>query len=670
MSLILEGAALAIDGAALIIDCACCIKELCDKRACVTESDCDEAALQPGAECFCRGNECTSDPSCTDDDDCPDGLICLNGMCVSPCQGQPCGTDGDCPEVCVCVDGGCYDPDSIYYCWKQVKDEQGNNIPTADQELQCSQGVPIPPMYSQGGGPFLSYALCAASGCGAKFSCNPVICDCYPDPAGPYEEISQCQSECCGGTGDLGRCCASTVCYDADGNVTEVTQQCDECCGGGQPPDLQPIDPDNPDAGLRCVNTVPCKREDCISDGRLQNGQAGCRTFRQFNTLFDNCDLCATSLLGPCCYEVEGVAICDMQDKGTCEDVLNGEWKGNNWFTCEDARDSQVDLLLDFACPNCNGEGDCACGGNGYCYGQKCLDCINPTTVNTDAEGTIIDNNPKAGDKWKFRVRSCTDGVSYPEQDVNIFAERPDGTKKLVTTINNRDGEIDSFGRTLWTFGEEECFRFLVAQKMVGNPDEVQLCMEKEAAGNPLPPPGCEPPSGMCPCPDPELPGCPDDQRDLVYTYGPSEAPPQERWKFKDSTTPECRAKYAFMWYQETGFQSYDEEIPCEDFFVLNTVQESFGRFKYLMWKPGPGGGWTDVTDQYVEGLPYTPPGYNEVPNGLSIEIVDEFNGCDGIVQSVAASEGLVDIPIPCEVPDLNANCPQSRNMRSENPLP
>ena len=42
----------------------------------------------------------------------------------------------------------------------------------------------------------------------------------------------------------------------------------------------------------------------------------------------------------------------------------NGEWKGNNWFTCEDARDPQVDLLLDFACPKCNGKGDCACTGD------------------------------------------------------------------------------------------------------------------------------------------------------------------------------------------------------------------------------------------------------------------------------------------------------------------
>ena len=263
------------------------------------------------------------------------------------CRGQPCTGDGDCNDNCVCIEGGCWNQDNVYYCHGDPDDTNADG--------ECKQGVPE----LSKGGPYLTYGLCAQSGCKSKFSCNPVICDCYPDPAGQYEEISQCQSECCGGTGDLGRCCASKVCYDEDGNVTEVTQQCDECCGGGQPPDLEPIDPDNPNAGLRCVNTVPCKREDCISEPRLPNGQAGCRTFRQFNTLFDNCDLCATSLLGPCCYEVDGVATCDMHDRGYCEDVLNGEWKGNNWFTCEDARDPDVDLLFDFACPMCNGAADC-----------------------------------------------------------------------------------------------------------------------------------------------------------------------------------------------------------------------------------------------------------------------------------------------------------------------
>ena len=217
MSLILEGVALAIEGAALVIDCACCIGELCDLRACLTDNDCDDAALQPGAECFCRGNKCTSDPTCFDDDDCPDGYVCVDGRCVPPCRGQECVGTSDCPEGCECIDGGCFDPELVYYCWKQVQDEQGNPIPDADQEVQCKQGVPTPPMYSSAGGPYLSYALCAATGCDSMFSCNTVVGDCYPDPLGPYDSFSDCQAAC-GEGGDLGRCCKSTVCYDAEGS--------------------------------------------------------------------------------------------------------------------------------------------------------------------------------------------------------------------------------------------------------------------------------------------------------------------------------------------------------------------------------------------------------------------------------------------------------------------
>ena len=505
MSLVLEGISLVLEAGGLAIDCACCIKEKCEAIVCANDVDCDEAGKTPDAECFCRAKKCTSNPSCVNDDDCPDGQECVDGRCVSICRGQPCGADGDCPDECVCLEGGCWNKDNVYYCHGDPNDTNADG--------ECKQGVPE----LSKGGPYLTYGLCAQSGCKSKFSCNPVIGDCYPDAAGIFEDLPTCQSNCGDGT-DQGRCCESVVCYDADGNVTGVTQQCAErgindtpCCGGGK----APIDPDNPGAGERCVDTHSCSKKNCISDPPLQNGQVGCRTLRQFNSLFEDCDLCATLQLGPCCYEVDGVATCDMHDKGYCTDVLGGTWKGNNWFTCEDAREAQVDLLIDFACPDCNGAGDCACGGNGYCYGQKCRDCNNPTTVDTDAAGTIIDDNPKAGDKWKFRVRSCTDGVSSPEQDIFIFAERPDGTRKLVTTINNKDGDIDSFGRTVWTFDEEGCFSFLVAQKMVGDPDEAQLCMEKEAAGNPLPPAGCEPSSGQCSCPDPEF-DCPDRSRPSI----------------------------------------------------------------------------------------------------------------------------------------------------------
>lgn len=639
MSLILEGFALAIDGAALVIDCACCIKEKCEAIVCAKDVDCDDAGITPDAECFCRKKKCTSNPACVDDTDCPDGMECVDGVCVPECRGQPCTGDGDCNDDCVCLEGGCWNKENVYYCHGDPDDQ--------DADGECKQGVPE----LSKGGPYLTYGLCAQSGCKSKFSCNPVICDCYPDPAGQYEELSQCQLECCGGTGDLGRCCESRVTYDANGDVTNVTQGEAACCPS-------------------------CTKADCISDPPLQNGQAGIRVFRQFNSLFSNCELCPTVTIGPCCYEKDGQPTCDMHDRGQCENVLDGEWKGNNWFDCENARDPDVDLLLDFACPNCNGAGDCSCGGNGYCYGQKCRDCINPTTVNTGPPGTIIDNNPKVGDRWKFRVRSCIDGVSYPEQDINIYAERPDGTKKLVTTINNKDGDIDSFGRTLWTFEEEGCFRFLVAQKMVGDPDEAQLCMEKEPAGNPLPPPGCEPPGGLCDCPNPEF-DCPDNP-DLAYAirdWGVVNTLPNNLWKWKDNVTAECRAQYVFRWWRDSQQNALEALEDCGGFEASKFIYESYTYYRLLMWKPGTGGGWADVTEAYVEGLPYEFTNIDLetiiIPDGLRFEYVETVSGCDGTVTDVAGSEGVYQgiAPPPCEIPDLNINCP-TRNMQSENPLP
>ena len=438
MSLILEGLSLVLEAGGLAMDCACCIKEKCEAIACVKDIDCDEAGKTPDAECFCRKKSCTSNPACQGDEDCPDGQECVDGVCVSKCRGQPCSADGDCPEECVCLEGGCWNEESVYYCHGDPDDSNADG--------ECKQGVP----QVSKGGPYLTYGLCAQSGCKSKFSCNPVVCDCYPDAAGTYEDLVSCQQECCGGSGDLGRCCESRVTYDANGDVTNVVQGEADCCPS-------------------------CTKANCISDDPLQNGQAGERVFRQFNSLFDNCELCPTVTIGPCCYEKDGVPTCGMHDKGECEDVLDGEWKGNNWFDCENARDPDVDLLLDFACPNCNGAGDCSCGGNEYCYGQKCHDCNGITTVN-HLTFVTIDNAPRKGDKWKFRSRDCEDGVSTQDQAIDIYGEHDDGTQKLLITVDNSD--VNSVGQTEWT-NTTNCFRLLKARKTVGAPNEAKLCKEK-----------------------------------------------------------------------------------------------------------------------------------------------------------------------------------------------
>ena len=638
MSLILEGLSLVLEAGGLAMDCACCIKEKCEAIACVKDIDCDEAGKTPDAECFCRKKNCTSNPACQGDEDCPDGQECVDGVCVSKCRGQPCGADGDCPEECVCLEGGCWDEDNVYYCHGDPDDSNADG--------ECKQGVP----QVSKGGPYLTYGLCAQSGCKSKFSCNPVVCDCYPDAAGTYEDLVSCQQECCDGSGDLGRCCESRVTYDVNGDVTNVTQ------GEAQP----------------CCSLGNCTKDQCISDDRLPNGQAGERVFRQFNSLFSNCDLCPTVDIGPCCYEENGVPTCGMHDKGFCEDVLDGEWKGNNWFDCENARDPDVDLLIDFACPDCNGAGDCSCGGNEYCYGQECLDCNNITTVNK-SDFVIIDIEPKAGDKWKFRSRDCENGVSTQNESIDIYAERPDGSMKLLTIVNNVDGEIDSFGRTLYTLENTECFLRLKAQKTAGAPDEAKLCMEKTAAGNPLPPAGCVLPEGLCSCPDPEF-DCPDNP-DLAYsvrTFGPMNAPPADRWKWIDESDAAsvCRAKYVFRWFSDQQTNGVDVPEDCGDFESSIFIEDGYSYATLMMWKPGSG--WVDVTDEYVEGLPWMHiPSDTIIPNGLRFESVSYQSGCDGTATYITGSDEVYQgfAPPPCEIPDLNANCPQ-RNIRSENPLP
>ena len=678
MSLILEGAALAIEGAALIIDCACCIKELCDKRACLAESDCDEAALQPGAECFCRGNQCTSDPSCVDDLDCPEGYVCVDGRCVPPCRGQECTEDADCPEECICVDGGCFDPSSIYYCWKQVKDEQGNDIPDADQEIECNKGKPTPPMYTSAGGPYLSYALCAATGCGAKFECNPVIGDCYPDPSGMYEEFSECQAACGDGS-DLGRCCKSEVCYDADGNVTDVTSTCDDCCGGTP----VPIDPDVPGLGERCDNTTPCAKTQCISDGPITF--PGCRTFRQFNTLYRDCDLCPTDAVGPCCHEdtnpdsaTFGQDICTLQDEKYCTEILDGDFKGSTWWTCTDSR---TDLGRDFACPNCNGSGDCACEADQFCFSNRCNDCENPN-ANPTQEGKItavrfdrkagIDGDPRLYRVYYFRVLTCPgqSPVDFKREPVAIYGRNvlTPAEDSLLLIVDNDPDRVDSRGYTSYT--DDECYISISAQKMDGTPAEIGLCYYWQDRSMPTGDCPWDEMGYSCECLGDPAFACPNchqnpDLESESYTWEvitPQMTPPQEGAcfevnpcatdAFKDATKAWFRETWSYVWAGD---------------FDANTYVRVRERLIALM----PDGKPQDVTDEWVTGKPVGVYSDCLVRSSSSVcEDVDEFG--EPVCQECVGSdcESPLGIEPPAAPPDPLGICTLSRKLNDPNPLP
>ena len=661
MSLILEGVSLAIEGAALVIDCACCFKEGCEALACRFDEDCADAGLNQNSVCFCRAKRCTSNPSCGIDEDCPEGYECVNGLCVPICLGQPCTADGDCHPLCKCIDGGCFLERQLYYCHGDPNDD------TAPGE--CKKGKPEKDL----GGPYLSYGLCAASGCEAKFSCNPVAGDCYPDPNGQYEELTECQKACGDVDNDLGRCCESTVCYDADGEVISVTAKCAQqglggqpCCGG----QMEPIDPNNPAFGEKCENTVPCRKGVCISDE--PQPFPSCRTFRQFNSLFDNCDDCPSLGLGPCCYEVDGVATCDMHDKGTCEDVLNGEWKGNNWFTCEDARDPQVDLLLDFACPNCNGKGDCACTGDQYCYGQKCRDCNAPLAVN-DQGFVILDQMPIIGDKWEFRSRDCNDGVSTQDQAINIYGQRADGTNDLLVSIDNSD--VNSTGLTQWTYDSTECFVALTARMAVGESPAV-LCRQKTEGGNREPPVNCNPipvgEEGECECPG--GPDCSEDDESLAqasYSWSPFTDRLPDGLILKV-----CARQYRTQWWVETSSQtlmidSGQTNIDGDTCYIGKT--SSFQYIRLLAYLSTTG--WTDVTDDWVDSTTNADEVFTDL---LRAEYYSEDLGpldpdwCEP--SGIDVKEGSFNVyqelyDVGCEKPDPLADC-GGANFRFGNPLP
>ena len=680
MSLILEGIALAIEGAALVIDCACCIREGCDLRACNTDNDCDDAALEPGVECYCRGGRCTSNPSCVDDDDCPDGLICSNGQCAPPCSGQECLTDEDCPEGCVCIEGGCWDPESVYYCWKQVKDEDGNDIPDDEQESQCKQGVPTPPMYTSAGGPYLSYSLCAASGCDAMFSCNPVAEDCFPDPAGPYEDLPTCQSEC-GGSGETeGRCCESVVCYDADGEVISVTQGCAEfgiggenCCGDcDQPP------------------THACPKSVCISDP--PKPFPSCRTFRQFNALFDNCDLCPTVDIGPCCHEDnDGNKTCSMVGRIECEDVLNGVWKGNTWFDCENARDPQVDLLYDFACPDCNGLGDCSCEDGEFCFANRCNSCQNPNAfpskTGTVAEVrfddyTTVDPDPQLYRKYYFRVMTCQgqNPIDFAREQVAIYGRNiktPDQLD-LLLIVSNDPLAVDARGYT--TYEDQECYIEIVAKKVDGIPARIGLCYfwQDPPVINgicTITPYTCECQSGD---PDVECPNCQIPPEIYLYeTYDWSRITAQQGIPQKDIcfTVNGCAQRWfnlsTWEWWRETweyGF--FDENTGAE-----TTYSRRRDRLIVLM----PDGTLQDKTDEWVTGLPVRANNvdYSDClvrAHGSKCLVWNEDEGGCEVSQTEQGSEVTSDAyggyGPPAAPPDPLGNCIINRNLNDPNPLP
>ena len=383
MSLATLGLNLIREGFALAIDCACCIGELCDGIPCVSNRECQEAELVPDATCQCKRLQCTSE-CCQSDEDCPEGYYCLDCACVPKCTGEPCTEDFDCNDGCVCAGGQCFPASDMVYCQRNPDD--------LDAEPRCRFGRPADPSLIVAG-PFTSYGICCFVGCDCKYICNPVSLACNPNPDGEYSSQSECEGAC-GDPDDMGRCCQSVVDYDDDGKaISYETGPADVC---------------------------PSTREWCKSDPPVE--MPGQRTFRSFNPLFDNCDLCPVNAQGPCCLDGE----CKMGlDRLECEDA-GGEFKGDSWIDCETPRDPAVGQFFDYACPGCNGQGDCACEDNEFCDGMACSECGDNLFDVTPGQTTFTNIELSGPSNLYVYIRDCK------------FGERIDGDREVSVYVGDQ----------------------------------------------------------------------------------------------------------------------------------------------------------------------------------------------------------------------------------------
>ena len=381
MSLASYAGKLITSGFAIAIDCMCCGP--CQQQPCVGSDECNP-------KCQCIRGSC-SPGGCADDVDCPAGYICVNGICVPACSGERCLDDSDCSQGCVCVEYGCVPESDVYYCvWDSVPVDGTGTPLTKDQIIQCETAA-IPPGFCAGlpdkscqrgrpadplliaGGPFLSYSECCGSRCDCKYSCEPLVDVCSPDYLyGTFQTQDDCELVC-GDPGDIGRCCEVRLIRDANGNPIYADKGGAEVC--------------------------PTTRDQCQSEGDVT---------RFFNKTFDDCDLCPQTQIGACCLP-DGS--CRVAERLECTEQLGGDFKGASWSDCDTARDPDVGLAFDYACDGCNGQGDCACGPDGRCFGQRCDICGDGVVI-VDPGQTVDTGAPvQEGDVIHIYVRNCVNGV-------------------------------------------------------------------------------------------------------------------------------------------------------------------------------------------------------------------------------------------------------------------
>jgi len=410
---------------------------------------------------------------------------------------------------------------------------------------------------------------------------------------------------------------------------------------------------------------------------------------------------CPIPEFGACCiFDAQGYVIdCIEETKVVCDDMPNRpgdfpqypagfdtESKSSLWQDCESLREPQPGF--DFACADCNGNVDCACGENEFCFNNRCNGCDNPNANATVPgrkvpvrfdEFTVIDPNPQLYRKYFFRSFTCPGGQKHPREPINIFGKKKGNDfYSLLVVVKNDLNEVDINGYT--TYQDDECYEEIVAQKQDNVPLESGLCYFWQdppvlTGTCSFYPYSCECQSGD---PDIECPNCqipPDIHLYETYTWAKITAQqgiPQEGSCF---TVNSC----AQRWYNESTKEWWRETWEY-GFFDENTGAETLyfrqrDRLIVLMYD----GSYQDITDEWITGLPVN------VNNQLyedcliraygdkCLEWNPDEGGCERPFSEIGSYVDPADYggySPPAAPPDPLGECVITNNLNDPNPLP
>ena len=465
MSLSTLAGGLLTEAGALVLNCCCVVIDIvCDNKPCLRDWDCKYFP-----DCICIDGRCEdairdSCPPGYTEIPLPDGKV----KCEPNCTGDPCQATADCAEGCACVGGRCIPTSDAFFCI----------------DGECQRGGDLvydPTDPDRPKGPYPTYQACCMAidengeMCGCGFACLS-DCQCIPsEDQQDYESYQECRANCCD-PDDAGRCCYNELIKNSFGDVISLewhdcADSLSEDCKDG------PIEP-TAGGGTRQITSSFTKGVDCDPS---------------FKPPFDNMpsgEGCPIPEFGACCIiDVLGdVVDCIEETKVVCDDMPNRpgdfpqyppgfttESKSFAWLDCENRRNPI--LNEDFACDNCNGNGDCACAVTERCTGQECVICYDDdpskrgdmvrAQAGVDRQIGSVTN----GETVTFYIRDCVSDATG--------AQTPVTDRRAIIKINGTCGdsleqEITDEGQIQVTYSGE-----MYLTGVAGIPD-VQVCLTLE----------------------------------------------------------------------------------------------------------------------------------------------------------------------------------------------